>query len=346
VEIDLLTSLVSEYSPTGQEEGAVAYLVKEMARLGYRSHVDEAGNAVGVIGDGPREIVLLGHIDTVPGRIEVRREDDRLYGRGSVDAKGPLACFTAAVARVGTRPGWRLVVVGAVGEEGDSRGAYALVDRHRPQMTLIGEPSGWDHITLGYKGTTWLRYSVQKDMTHTASRVESASETAVDFWNRVVAYAKSRNTGQERPFNQLTPTLRSMSSSQDGFTQSAQLHIGFRLPPEIQHDALRDDLRALAGDAALEFGDGIPAYRAEKNTPLVRAMLSGIRAAGGTPSFTLKTGTADMNIVAPVWDCPAIAYGPGDSNLDHTPGEHVLVSEYLRSIDVLAAALRELTAGG
>jgi LysW-gamma-L-lysine carboxypeptidase len=122
------------------------------------------------------------------------------------------------------------------------------------------------------------------------------------------------------------------------------LRIGFRLPPEIQLDALRDDLRALAGKGTLEFGDAIPAYRAEKNNPLVRAFLGGIRAAGGVPAFTLKTGTADMNIVAPVWNCPAVAYGPGDSNLDHTPAEHILTSEYLRSIDVLAAALGQLTA--
>ena len=47
--------------------------------------------------------MLLGHIDTVPGRVPVRREGGRLYGRGAVDAKGPLACFVAA------RGAWREV---------------------------------------------------------------------------------------------------------------------------------------------------------------------------------------------------------------------------------------------
>lgn len=41
-------------------------------------------------------MVLLGHVDTMPDHIPVRQEGDGLYGRGSVDAKGPLACFTAA----------------------------------------------------------------------------------------------------------------------------------------------------------------------------------------------------------------------------------------------------------
>ncbi len=68
--------------------------------------MDEAGNAVGEIGapDAARTIVLLGHIDTVPGNIPVRIEaapaGDVLFGRGSVDAKGPLATFVAAAARL------------------------------------------------------------------------------------------------------------------------------------------------------------------------------------------------------------------------------------------------------
>jgi LysW-gamma-L-lysine carboxypeptidase len=42
-----------------------------------------------------------------------------------------------------------------------------------------------------------------------------------------------------------------------------------------------------------------------------------------------------MNIVGPAWGCPAVAFGPGDSSLDHTPNEHVSISEYLRGIRVL-----------
>ena len=77
-----------------------------MDGLGFRTEIDGAGNAVGMIGDGPREIVLLGHIDTVPGAIPVRIEDGVLYGRGAVDAKGPLATFVCAAARA-CQPGSR-----------------------------------------------------------------------------------------------------------------------------------------------------------------------------------------------------------------------------------------------
>ena len=56
----------------------------------------------------------------------------------------------------------------------------------------------------------------------------------------------------------------------------------------------------------------------------------------------MKSGTSDMNVVGPAWGCPIVAYGPGDSALDHTPGEHILISEYVAAIGVLEAALATL----
>ena len=49
-----------------------------------------------------------------------------------------------------------------------------------------------------------------------------------------------------------------------------------------------------------------------------------------------------MNIVGPRWNCPIVAYGPGDSALDHTPDEHINLDEYLRAIDVLTLALETI----
>ncbi|MEI7990748.1 MAG: M20/M25/M40 family metallo-hydrolase, partial [Chloroflexota bacterium] len=96
----LLETLLTHYSPTGNEMSAVQFLHQAMEQLGYTAHIDAAGNVIGTRGSGPREILLLGHIDTVPGMIEVRSEGDLLFGRGAVDAKGALACFTAAVAQI------------------------------------------------------------------------------------------------------------------------------------------------------------------------------------------------------------------------------------------------------
>lgn len=321
------------------------YLVAQMGALGYTATVDEAGNAVGSIGSGPDEIMLLGHTDTVPGFIEVRRKGDVLRGRGAVDAKGPLACFVAAGARVGARLGYRITVIGAVGEEGDSRGARYLVDRYRPAALIIGEPSGWDRVTLGYKGSAWFAYRVRRTLAHTSAQAESACQAAVSFWNRVTARTAEFNADKPKMFEQLIPTLREMHSESDGFAESARLKFGVRLPPGLSVEEVSVMLTGLAVAAEVKLEEGVPAYRAEKNTPLVRAFLAAIRAAGGTPGFTLKSGTSDMNIVAPAWSCPSLAYGPGDSNLDHTPEEYILISDYLRSVSILADALRVRVAG-
>ena len=139
--IALVQGLVAIPSLSREEQAATEWLAGEMTRVGYaRAAVDDAGNAVGELGDpqAERVIVLLGHIDTVPGNIPVRIVDDpegeTLYGRGSVDAKGPLATFVAAGARLGDewarRHGVRIVVAGAVEEEAaTSKGARFMRDR-------------------------------------------------------------------------------------------------------------------------------------------------------------------------------------------------------------------------
>lgn len=342
-DIELLKGLVRCYSPSGEEAEAVAFFVRSLTDRGFAAHVDEAGNAVASLGDGEGEILLLGHIDTVPGVIPVRHNGDVLHGRGAVDAKGALACFAAAAAQAGARPGWRLTVVGAVGEESDSRGAKHLLQNHPPpQMVIIGEPSGWDRITLGYKGGMWFDYTVRQPLAHTAAPQASACEQAVAFWNRLTKASADYNAGRKRLADHFIPSLCGMSSEDDGLYETARLRINLRLPEDMPPPDAEEFVRRLSDDGIFEFEEGVSACSAPKNTPLVRALLSGIRAQGGTPRFSFKTGTSDMNLVTPVWNCPVVAYGPGDSNLDHTPHEHLLISEYKACIAVLAHALTQL----
>jgi LysW-gamma-L-lysine carboxypeptidase len=344
-------------SVSGQEGEVARFLVQQMQALGFHSYIDGAGNAVGEVGEGP-EIVLLGHIDTVPGIVPVRLADGKLYGRGSVDAKGPFATFVAAAARLIARTSEsdsplraRLVLVGAVEEEAaSSKGAHYVVDRYAPSACVIGEPSGWDRLTLGYKGRLLVEGRWEQPMAHSAGREIAVAERAVGFWNAVAAHCAAFNAGKTQLFEQLLPSLRAISSGSDGLADWAALTIGIRLSPGVDPDALADELAQAVGipthggaGGQLHFRGGCPAYRGDKNTPLVRALLKGVRAAGGTPGFLLKTGTSDMNVVGPAWRCPILAYGPGDSSLDHTPDEHVEVAEYLRAIDVLEAALRQLS---
>jgi LysW-gamma-L-lysine carboxypeptidase len=354
-DFDTLVGLVSQYSPSGQERGAVEWLVARMKSLGYDdAFIDEAGNAVGVMGKGPKQVVLLGHIDTVSGEISVMRDGipphEILYGRGSVDAKGPLACFADAVAQVGAKDGWQFVVIGAVEEERDSEGARFVATKYKPDFAIIGEPNQWDRMALGYKGSAWANVTVKRGQAHTASGEETAAEAAVEVWLKIKAYVDLFNADKPRVFDKLLLTLRGMDSDSNDFEQGARLKVGVRLPVEVSPEAwykiLEETLRVSETLRVLiePVGFAIPAWGCEKNTPLVRAFLSGIRSQGGEPRFVYKTGTADLNIVAPVWKCPAVVYGPGDSALDHTPNEHISLDEYAKAVTVLSEALKKLSA--
>ncbi len=346
MEATTLIEIVQHYSPSGSEAPAVDYLIQRMKDLGYtKAYKDEVGNAIGVMGEGEKQVVLLGHIDTVPGEIDVRVEGDVLYGRGSVDAKGPLASFVDAVASLGhERPDWQFVVIGAIDEERESIGARHVVDQYRPDFAIIGEPSRWDRVTLGYKGSARASITARCAMSHSASGDETAPQAAIAIWEKVRAWVDEFNADKERVFEQILLSLRGFESGDDGFETWATLHLNTRLPVTLVPEAWYAQLEQLSAPQTVErTGYPIPAYKADRNTPLVRSFLKGIRAAGDKPGFVVKTGTADVNIVAPVWGCPAVVYGPGDSNLDHTPNEHISLVEYAKAVVVLSTALRVLT---
>ncbi|MHB0857069.1 MAG: [LysW]-lysine hydrolase [Anaerolineae bacterium] len=337
--VALLEAMVTTEGLSGHEGEIAALLVERMAAWGFDAQVDEVGNAVGHIGEGPRHLVLLGHMDTVPGVVPVRREDNLLFGRGSVDAKGPLATFIIAAARARAQH-LRVTVVGAVEEEAaTSKGARYVAERFRPDAAVIGEPSAWNRITLGYKGRLLLDYALERPMSHTAGGEQSACEGAVDYWLALRHWAEAYNAGRTSRFETLDPSLRAVDSSSDGLTERVRMSIGLRLPLGFSIEDLLVGLRIHQGQATVRTHGYELAYRADKRNALTGAFLAAIRAEGGTPAFVNKTGTSDMNVVGPVWGCPLLAYGPGDSSMDHTPDEHIDLDEYLRAIRVLTRVI-------
>ena len=364
--IDLVRGLVAIPSLSRQEAAASSWLAGEMRAAGFdRAFVDEAGNAVGELGDpsASRTIVLLGHIDTVPGNIPVRIENDLLYGRGSVDAKGPLATFVAGAARFGSAAAKaakiRVIVVGAVEEEAaTSKGARFIASRFSgasdpiPTACIIGEPSHWNRVTLGYKGRLLLDFTADQPMAHTAGPDASIASIVVDLWNWVTANAAAFNAGRDKAFDQLSPSLRRfITSSNDQMRDIVDAQFAWRLPVGFDAEAFMKELEAQAnrstGERAnrtkfnLSFRGYEKAWRADRNNPLVRSFLAGLRSVEASEKlgFVLKTGTSDMNVVGPAWQCPIVAYGPGDSSLDHTPNEHLSVDEFWKAVNVIEQTL-------
>jgi LysW-gamma-L-lysine carboxypeptidase len=276
-------------------------------------------------------------------------------------------------------------VVGAVEEEAaTSRGARFIAarfggERERvPDACIIGEPSRWHRVTLGYKGRLLLDLAARQPMAHTAGPDPGIASLVVDLWSWIVEYAAAFNKDRDKPFDQLAPSLRRFITGTAEMTDTVDAQVAWRLPMGFDPDKMVAAMltwaaghvgadttveaigiavglrpgaaaqpRAIEGPrTALEFrfrGFEHP-WRGDRQNTLVRSFLAAIRAAdpSAQPGFVLKTGTSDMNVVAPVWRCPIVAYGPGDSSLDHTPNEHLSLDEYWRAIDVIEAAVRTL----
>ncbi len=363
---DLLYELVKRYSPSTLEAPAVQYLVRWMSERGFEAYADEAGNAFGIRGatNAPHTLILLGHIDTFPGDIPVRVEkiDNKqetitqtfselsagyaLYGRGSVDAKGSLCTFAEATSQAAIPEGWRVIVAGCVEEEiASGKGSNYVSEHFTPDYCIIGEPSSSNRITLGYKGRVLVEYTLRREVAHTARPEPTVGALGSEFWQRVLDWADRENAGVERAFDQLLPGLRSINTSSDYFNETLTMHVSFRLPPRIAPDDIEQALKAIAQpDGQLRIYGQEIAYQSDRGNPLVRGLMGAIRAQGATPGFVLKSGTSDMNTVAARWTCPMVAYGPGDSNLDHTPNEHLPLDEYDTAIETLKRFIESLGA--
>jgi LysW-gamma-L-lysine carboxypeptidase len=342
-DLDLVRGLVEIPSVSRDEKRAVEWLVERMGGLGFKAHVDKAGNAVGEIGDGSVHVVLLGHIDTVPGHIPVRVEGGELIGRGAVDAKGPLAAFVSAASR--PVAGARVTVVGAVEEESPtSAGARYRAALPAPDWCVIGEPSGWDGVTVAYKGRLVTELLIERAARHGAAPGPTVAEQAVALWQRIHSGAQAMRPSPAGAFDRLDTRLEGLWTDADGLVERARVRLGYRLPPGLSSDdveaRLRDDARIDEGATVTvtRLASEEP-VRTDRTSALARAFTRAIAAAGGDARTIVKSGTSDMNVLAPAWRCPMVAYGPGDSAYDHTPMERLRLEDHARAIDVLREVL-------
>ena len=110
-----------------------------------------------------------------------------------------------------------------------------------PECFIIGEPSQWQAITLGYKGRLLIDYTLCRAMSHSAGQLASGPEMAVEFWNTVARHAAAYNEGRA-VFDALDASLRSIQSGSDGLQDVVTQRIGLRLPLGYDVEALQDIL--------------------------------------------------------------------------------------------------------
>ncbi|AJF25633.1 acetyl-lysine deacetylase [Haloarcula sp. CBA1115] len=336
---DLLEAIVRTPSVSRDEEAAAEQLVEFFEAHDREVSLDEVGNVRAPADDG---VLLTSHIDTVPGDIPVRVEEtdegDVLWGRGSVDAKGPLCAMAVAAVRTGAS------FVGVVGEEVDSKGARHLVEDREtaPGAVINGEPSGWEGITLGYRGLLAGTYVATSESGHSSRPENNAIQDAIDWWSAV---DDEFETDEWHPvFERVTckPVDFKGGTSSDGLSVEATMDVQLRVPPEYSTDEIREIADGFLENGTVNWDDKVEPVMQSPRTSAARAFRAAIRKQGGEPTLLRKTGTSDMNVYAKAWDCPMVTYGPGDSDLDHAPNEHLPLDEYDRSVAVLETATERL----
>jgi LysW-gamma-L-lysine carboxypeptidase len=330
----LLADLVSIPSPSGEEAAAAERLAEFFEAHDREVWIDETGNVRAPADDA---VLLTSHIDTVPGDVPVKIEDGVLWGRGSVDATGPLAAMAVAAVETGVS------FAGVVREETGSNGAWYLVDdRDAPETVINGEPSGWDGITLGYRGFLSGTYVSTSELGHSSRPENNAIQSAVNWWSRVADFFDADDS--EGVFDTVTtkPVTFDGGPTDDGLAVEATVDVQFRVPPKYSIDDVREVAEGELDRGGVHWETPIPPVMESPRTEVARAFRVAIREAGGKPRLLRKTGTSDMNIFAGAWDCPMVTYGPGDSELDHSPNEHLDLAEFDSSIDVLVDACERL----
>ena len=350
----LLYDLVSIPSPSGEEERVTERLVDFFEANGREAWIDDVGNVRAPADDA---VLLTSHVDTVPGDVPVavrpappegespESSDVRvgepgepvLWGRGAVDATGPLAAMAVAAVKTGVS------FAGVVREEVDSGGARHLVDNRDPPAAVInGEPSGWTGITLGYRGLLEGTYVNTSESGHSSRPEPNAIQHAIDWWHGVEA-AFTPDDPETAVFEQVTTKPISVDGglSDDGLAVETTMEVQLRIPPSRPVDEIHELAEAALSTGSVHWGEPMPPVMESPRTGLARAFRVAIRDAGGDVRLLRKTGTSDMNLYAAAWDCPMVTYGPGDSDLDHAPDERLPLSDLDRAVTVLTAVCRE-----
>lgn len=355
--VRLLTRLLDIYSPSGKEEEISSFLVKEMESLGFRVTKDEVGNIIGEIGCAKPVILLCGHVDTVAGQLPVRFKNNKLFGRGAVDAKASLAAMIVAASMLAKESLQnKVIVAGVVDEEGSSKGIKHLIEAgFSSDYAIFGEPSGAERIIIGYKGVLQLKITCSTKTGHSAAPwlFENAVEKAIEISRKIKEFHLPQEKLESR-FYSITSCLIRIEGG-EGFSKvpsKCDIHVDIRVPPQFTAQQLFDEISKIIKQYQVanpevsvetEIEKIIDPFDVEQDSPLVQALSWSIRKVRQTsPLLLRKTGTGDMNLLGKAMKIPVVTYGPGISRLDHTPNEHIDIQEYLDSIQVYKGAILKL----
>lgn len=324
----LTRKLIEIESITGNEAAVGHALDSELTDLGYNvERMPVEGDRFNVwathSGAPQPEVVLSTHMDTVPPFVPSSETTDRIYGRGSCDAKGIIVAQIAAAEKLkaeGTHAGLLFLV----GEERDSQGAQIANEHPRGSKFIInGEPTE-NRIALASKGTLRIELVASGKMAHSAypELGESAIEKLLDALENI------------------RKVKLPVHSKAGPSTMNIGLIEGGRAPNVIPDQAVAHLLIRLVGPTD-ELRRQITAAAADKAEPNFILEIPFLEL-GTVPGIETMVAAFTTDIPALTnWGKPVLI-GPGSIHVAHTDGEYIEKKQLLEAVDLYAKIARHL----
>ncbi|MDJ0512450.1 MAG: acetylornithine deacetylase [Methyloceanibacter sp.] len=325
------------------------------------------------IGEGEGGVGLSGHSDCVPvtgqswtsDPFTLTERDGKLYGRGTCDMKGFVACVLASVPLFKSAPLTEPIhILISYDEEVGCLGVRPMIarlgrDLPRPRVVIVGEPSGMQVID-GHKGIDVFRTTVTGKEAHSSMpaigvNAISAASKLVDEIDRMAAeIAQTENDPHfEPPYSTVMVAMMEGGTAPNIVPRNCDLLWQLRgLPGTKARDVsarlaafaeekLLPGMRAVAPDAGVETKTetAVPAFSAGPNSEAVSlAMtLTGANRASGV-SYATEAGLFQDA------GCPAVVCGPGDIEQAHAADEFVAVSQIESCLAFLARLTDRMSA--
>lgn len=350
-EVELLRELVAIPSVSG-EEALVAERCERIAR-GWGLDVvrDDTGVKVEVAASrrGPT-LAFLTHLDVVPPGVGWTRdpwqpliEGERLYGRGSGDAKASVAAMLCAahdLARAGGPARGRLVVVLGYGEETKHTSMpAALATVGEVDAAVIGEPTNLEP-SVAQRGLMMADLVATGDQRHAGYASEGT------FTNAAVALARDlvrlETLCQERVHPILgrvtiTPTIVEAGISRNVTPPVAKAVLDIRSTPAYTHDEIAAELRAALGSEVVVTSTRLVPCE----TPTPSRVLELIQRARPAARPYGSPTCSDWVFVN---HRDAVKCGPGTSRRSHTADECVDLPEVVEARALYARVASEYLA--
>lgn len=336
---------------------ALSFLNPDAWNVRRFPYTDAAGTAkLNVVAMAPNskraELALVCHTDTVPFDPEWTNAVDpvirggKLYGRGSCDVKGYLACVLAAIAQLDWKRLKRpLALVLTADEEIGCVGAKYLAGRKavRARYTIVGEPTGLRPVRAG-KGYGLAEIVVRGKEAHSAfpQHGRSAIFDAARVVTRLERVAKKLASRKRRdfdpPYTTLNVGLIQGGSAKNIVAGECIITVEWR-PVPGQDPAWAAELirETLAGfDARFNVKRIDPPFE----PGATRELANLLETISGNPSTTVSFGTEAAHLNTGGEE--TIVFGPGDMTVAHTSGEFVRVADLRRCVANLRSVIERI----